>query len=60
MTAGNVFQAIRCLGRQGVDDDTIRYLRRRLPGDVKSDLRRNLSLMTDWMRTVVDQIAVEA
>ena len=58
--AGMVFQAIRYLGKDRVDDSTIQRLHRQLPDDVKSGLRRDLGQMTDWMRTGVDQITLEA
>ncbi len=54
--AGDVFQAMRHLGKSGLDDAAVQRLRTILPDDVKKDLRRDLGLMPDWMRGPVNQI----
>jgi hypothetical protein len=58
--AGPVIQALKHLGQDGVDDQVIQSLRRRLPPDVKADLRQfvnqNPHKVADWMRKPVARI----
>jgi uncharacterized protein DUF6088 len=58
-SAGTTLQALRHLGRKGVDDKAIRHLRIILGPDVKQSLRKQLSdpLLVDWLRPVIEQIA---
>ncbi len=48
-TAGPVFQALRYLGPQGVDNRVVDRLRRILDAKTKSDLAQNFDLMPSWM-----------
>jgi hypothetical protein len=59
-TVGTVFQALRYLGRGGVDDAVIRRLRVSLSPSDKDALRQHSTRMPDWMRPVVDQITQAA
>jgi len=52
-TAGTVFQALRYLGPNGVDDGVVDRLRRALDPKTKSDLARNLDLMPRWMAKAI-------
>jgi len=55
--AGTVFQALRYLGRGGVDDAVIRRLRASLSPSDRNSLRQHSTRMPGWMRPVIDQIA---
>jgi len=54
--SGTVFQALRYLGKDGVDDVVIRRLRRALSQADKHTLRRDVAYVADWMHPVVDRI----
>ncbi len=61
--SGNVFQALRHLGKRGVDTRVTTHLRRTLPPVVKRDLKRQSDRdhwVVDWMRPVIDQIAADS
>jgi hypothetical protein len=59
--AGVVIQALRYLGRSGVDDSVVSYLKSHLDRGTKDDLKKqadaNRHLIADWILGVVDQIA---
>ena len=59
--AGVVIQALRYLGRSGVDDSVVSHLRSNLDQGTKDDLKKqadaNRHLIADWILGVVDQIA---
>ncbi len=59
-TTGTVFQALRYLGRGGVNDGVIQRLRASLSSDDKDALKRDSTRMPGWMRPVIDQIAQAA
>ena len=54
--AGMAFQALRYLGRDGVDAQVVRKLGSELDARDKQILRRAARQVPDWMRPVVDQI----
>lgn len=58
---GRVYQAIRHLGRSRVNDDVIKTLRRRVPIDVRQQLRtevtKNSHLAPDWVVDVSKRLA---
>ncbi len=54
--AGNVFQALRYLGRTGVDDMVITRLRSSLDDGTKADLSDHRDDMPIWMRPIIDRI----
>jgi len=58
--SGPVLQALKHIGRNRVNADAIRILRKNLPHDVKRDLRQfvqqNAHDVADWMIDPVDQI----
>lgn len=57
--SGDVFQALRYLGRGRVNDTTVRSLRKRLSQADKGALLTDiLPEAPDWMRPVLEQIAV--
>ena len=55
-TAGNAFQALRWLGKDGVDHRVVSMLRNRLPDDAKRQLARDVGQMPVWMQPVVASI----
>lgn len=55
--AGTVLQALRYLGRDGVDQRAIRTITSRLTAADKHALKRVIPGVSDWLRPVVDQIA---
>lgn len=61
--AGNVYQALRYLGRRRVDDDVINTLRDRVPRDVRdklhSDLLAHSHLAPDWIVSVSKRLVSE-
>ena len=60
--SGTVLQALRHLGRRGVDSHVTTHLRHTLPPDVKQDLKRKSDRdrwIVDWMRPVIDQITAD-
>ncbi len=54
-----VFQALRHVGREAVDDEVISRLRRRLSTRQRKDLRRDARYATDWIAEVVRELARE-
>jgi hypothetical protein len=54
--SGDVFQALRHLGRNGVDDRTVATLRRRLSPADKKQLARDADQFIGWMRPVVARV----
>jgi hypothetical protein len=54
--AGTVLQALRYLGRGGVDQRAIRTIASRLTAADKHALERVIPGVSDWLRPVVDQI----
>ena len=54
--AGDAFQALRWLGKSGVDDRAVATLRNRLPDDAKRQLRRDLADMPVWMHPLVSDL----
>lgn len=54
---GTVFQALRYLGKDGVDASAISQLSRILDADTRRALVRDASRAPGWMRPVVQQIA---
>ncbi len=60
--SGKVLQALRHIGKRGVDDSVTTHLRHTLPPDVKRDLKRTSDRdhrVVDWMRPVIDQITAD-
>ncbi len=60
--SGTVLQALRYLGRRGVDSRVTAHLRSTLPTDVKQDLKRKADRdhrIVDWMRPVIHRITSE-
>lgn len=55
--AGTVFQALRYLGRDGVDDKAVAKLQSSLDDSTKADLIAYRDDMPIWMRPVIDKIA---
>lgn len=56
--AGTVVQALRFLGKDNVNKDTIRQLRAMLTDKQAKDLWRDTLASPDWTRKVVQQIAM--
>ena len=54
--AGDAFQALRWLGKGGVDDRVVSTLRNRLSDDAKRQLRRDLADMPVWMHPMVSDL----
>ena len=54
--AGDAFQALRWLGKSGVDDRVVATLRKRLSDDAKRQLRRDLADMPVWMHPMVSDL----
>ncbi len=52
-TSNTVIQALRHLGRDGVDASAVAKLKHTLPDDVKADLKKDIGRVPDWMRPVV-------
>ena len=60
--SAKVLQALRHLGRGGIDSHVTTHLRNTLPPDVKQDLKEKADherWVVDWMRPVIDQITSE-
>lgn len=51
-----VFEALRYIGRANVSDQVVTRLRRTLPADAKTELRRDLHRASIWMRPIVQRI----
>jgi hypothetical protein len=56
-TSAVVFQALRHLGREGVDGQVIARLRRALSADQRRELLRDARYTTDWIAAIVRQVA---
>jgi len=56
-TSAMVFQALRHLGREAVDEQVIARLRRALSADQRQELLRDARYTTDWIANVVRQVA---
>jgi hypothetical protein len=54
---GTVFQALRYLGKDGVDDKAIARIARALDADTRRALPRDALKAPGWMRPVADRIA---
>ena len=54
---GAVFQALRYLGKDGVDDDIVARLSRTIDADTRRALAKDALQAPGWMRPVVQQIA---
>lgn len=52
-----VFEALRHIGRANVTDQLAERLRRKLPAEAKTELRRDLPRAPIWMRPFVERIA---
>lgn len=57
---GTVFQALRYLGKDSVDDDVITRIARTLNPDVRNTLARDSVKAPGWMRPIADKIAAAA
>lgn len=55
--SGAVFQALRYLGKDGVDDDAITQIARALNAGDKARVHRDSKGAPAWMRPIADQIA---
>lgn len=55
-TSAMVFQALRYLGREAVDDQVIARLKAVLPAKQKRELAQDARYTTDWIAAVVRQI----
>jgi hypothetical protein len=55
--AGVVLQALRSVGKGGIDDNLLANLRNSLPLAVKTDLKRVASTTPDWTRKAIQRIA---
>ena len=55
--AGDVFQALRWLGRDGVTPDVVCKLKTNLPLSTKRDLTRIANQAPDWLRTKLHDVA---
>lgn len=55
--AGDVFQALRWLGRDGVTPDVVRKLKTRLPLSTKRDLTKIAKQAPGWLRTTLHDVA---
>lgn len=58
-TSGMVIQALRYLGREGVDDEVIRKLKDRLSDEDKKSLNKDVKRVPEWMRRVIAEITGE-
>lgn len=59
-TTGLVLQALRYLGRDGVDQRAVRTIAGRLSADDARALQQAASQVADWMRPVIDEIVAAA
>jgi len=55
-TSGDVFQALRYLGRTNMDDQVVRTLRRRLSPSDKKCLARDAAQFVGWMRPIIARV----
>ena len=58
--SGAVFQALRYVGRDNIDDKVISKLRTALSEDDRADLMKHSLAVPEWMRPVARQIAAAA
>ena len=58
--AGLVFQALRYLGKDGINPDALRLLSSRLDDDDRKTLLKNSQHAAGWMRPIVQKIALAA
>ncbi len=58
-TSAMVFQALRHLGREAVDEQVIARLRHVLSVDQREELLRDARYTTDWIANVVRRVAQE-
>lgn len=58
--AGLIFQALRYLGKDGVDDRAVRLLSKHLDADTRKSLIASTQHGPDWIRPVAHQIAMTA
>jgi hypothetical protein len=56
-TSAMVFQALRHLGREVVDEQVIARLRRALSAEQRRELLRDARYTTDWIAAIVRQVA---
>jgi Family of unknown function (DUF6088) len=56
-TSAMVFQALRHLGREAVDEQVIARLRRALSAEQRRELLRDARYTTDWIAAIVRQVA---
>ena len=57
--SGLIIQALRYLGREHIDSQVVRRLKRSLPPKATRELMRNLALAPAWLRPVLIEIAGE-
>jgi hypothetical protein len=58
--AGAALQALRAIGRNGVNDSVVRQLRSNLPSDAKIDLRKLMYKAPQWTAPVIAAITAQA
>ena len=56
-TGSMVFQALRFLGKESVDERVVAKIRTKLTAEQRAELLRDASYTTDWISAVVRQIA---
>jgi hypothetical protein len=56
-TSSMVFQALRYLGKESVDDRVIERIRKGLTAEQRAELLRDAGYTTDWISAAVRQIA---
>jgi hypothetical protein len=56
-TAAMVFQALRFIGKEAVDDRVIAKIRKTLSPDLRRELLREINYTTDWIAAAVRQVA---
>ncbi len=56
-TSALIVQALRYMGREGVDSNAIEHLRQRLSADEKAALLKDTRYGTDWICRVAQQVA---
>ena len=55
--SGSVIQALRYLGKDQVNDDTVKRLYRRLSADDRKQLRKDLVYAPAWIREIIPRLA---
>jgi hypothetical protein len=58
-TSSMVFQALRFLGKDSVDEQVVARIRKKLTAEQRAELLRDASYTTDWISAAVRQIARE-